>query len=130
MILLYLFIVLSFIGIIPSNKNENKAFTSITYSCKTKEGEYFGDDIENIPDNFIIKKIIPMIFFQMGINAILLFIVKNFNSKVIVMTKEEAIRRIQDHMIIHKSHESRAIYITEALEMAIKALKESEKKEI
>lgn len=45
------------------------------------------------------------------------------------MTKKEAIKRIQDHMIIHKSYESRAIYITEALEMAIKALEESEKRE-
>lgn len=44
------------------------------------------------------------------------------------MTKKEAIKRIQDHMIVHKIYEPKAIYITEALEMAVKALKESEKK--
>lgn len=39
------------------------------------------------------------------------------------MTKEEeAIARIKDHMIVHKMHEPRAVYISEALDMAIKAL--------
>jgi rubrerythrin len=42
------------------------------------------------------------------------------------MTREEAIARIREHMIIHKSKEPRAIYITEALEMAIKALEQTE----
>lgn len=46
------------------------------------------------------------------------------------MTKEEAIKRIQNHMIIHKMYEPEAIYITKALEMAVKVLKESEKKEV
>lgn len=40
------------------------------------------------------------------------------------MTREEAIARIREHMIIHKSKEPRAIYITEALEMGIKALEQ------
>lgn len=38
------------------------------------------------------------------------------------MTNEEAIRRIKDHMRIHKMIEPRAIYIKEALELAINAL--------
>lgn len=38
------------------------------------------------------------------------------------MTREEAIARIKEHMIIHKNKEPRAIYITEALDMAIQAL--------
>ena len=42
------------------------------------------------------------------------------------MTNEEAIARIREHIIIHKNEEPRAIYITEALKMAIKAL-ESQK---
>lgn len=45
------------------------------------------------------------------------------------MTKEEAIARIKDHKIVHKINEPRAIYISEALDMAIKAL-EQEPKEI
>lgn len=40
------------------------------------------------------------------------------------MTKEEAIARIREHKIIHKMHEPRAIYISETLDMAIKALKQ------
>jgi len=40
------------------------------------------------------------------------------------MTREEAIARIKDHIIIHKRKEPRAIYILEALDMAIKALKQ------
>lgn len=40
------------------------------------------------------------------------------------MTKEEAITRIKDHKITHKMHEPRAIYISEALDMAIKALEQ------
>ena len=40
------------------------------------------------------------------------------------MTREEAITRIQEHMIIHKMNEPRAIYISEALDMAIKALEQ------
>ena len=40
------------------------------------------------------------------------------------MTNKEAIRRIREHMIIHKLNEPRAIYINEALEMAVKALEE------
>lgn len=38
------------------------------------------------------------------------------------MNNEEAIKRIREHMIIHAEKEPRAIYITEALQMAIKAL--------
>ena len=38
------------------------------------------------------------------------------------MTREEAIARIKDHMVIHKLNEPRAIRISEALNMAIKAL--------
>ena len=45
------------------------------------------------------------------------------------MTNEEAVARIREHMIIHKNKEPRAIYITEALEMAIKALEQEEARE-
>ena len=38
------------------------------------------------------------------------------------MTEKEAIKRIREHMIIHYEKEPRAIYITEALMMAIQAL--------
>lgn len=41
------------------------------------------------------------------------------------MTINEAILRITDHMVIHKLNESRAIKITEALNMAIEALDKS-----
>ena len=40
------------------------------------------------------------------------------------MTREEAIARIKEHMLIHKMNEPRAIYISEALDMAIKALEQ------
>lgn len=40
------------------------------------------------------------------------------------MTEKEAIRRIKDHMEVHALKENRAIYITQALNMAIKALEE------
>lgn len=40
------------------------------------------------------------------------------------MTKQEAIARIIDHMIVHEMNEPRAIHISEALNMAIKALKQ------
>lgn len=40
------------------------------------------------------------------------------------MTREEAIARIKDHKIIHKMAEPRAIYISEAFDMAIKALEQ------
>ena len=40
------------------------------------------------------------------------------------MTKEEAIARIEEHKIIHKMNEPRAILISEALDMAIKALEQ------
>ena len=40
------------------------------------------------------------------------------------MTREEAIARIKDHKIVHKMDEPRAIYISEALDMAIKALEQ------
>lgn len=42
------------------------------------------------------------------------------------MIKEEAIARIRDHMSVHKIYEERAVKITEALNMAIKALKQPE----
>ena len=38
------------------------------------------------------------------------------------MTKEEAIARIKNHKIAHKMNEPRAIYISEALDMAVEAL--------
>lgn len=38
------------------------------------------------------------------------------------MTREEAIARIKNHKIVHKMNEPRAIYISEALDMAIQAL--------
>lgn len=40
------------------------------------------------------------------------------------MTREEAIARIKDHMVIHKMDEPRAIFISEALDMAIEALEQ------
>lgn len=40
------------------------------------------------------------------------------------MTPEQAISRIKAHMEIHKLKESQAVYTTEALNMAICALKE------
>ena len=43
------------------------------------------------------------------------------------MTREEAIARIKDHKIVHKMNELRAIYISEALEMAIEALDKCDK---
>ena len=46
------------------------------------------------------------------------------------MTKEEAISRIREHMAIHKLNEPRAVKITEALNMAIEALKERQPIEI
>lgn len=38
------------------------------------------------------------------------------------MLREEAIARIKEHKIVHRMDEPRAIYISEALDMAIKAL--------
>ena len=38
------------------------------------------------------------------------------------MTNQEAIKRIEEHIAIHKYRESHAIHIVEALEMAISAL--------
>ena len=38
--------------------------------------------------------------------------------------EDEAIKRIQDHMEIHRLKEQRAIYLTDAFDMAITALKE------
>lgn len=43
-----------------------------------------------------------------------------------MMTREEAIARIKDHMSVHKIYEERAVIITEALNMAISALKQPE----
>ena len=43
------------------------------------------------------------------------------------MTREEAIARIEEHKIIHKMNEPRAILISEALDMAIKALEQEPK---
>lgn len=40
------------------------------------------------------------------------------------MTREEAIARIKNHKIRHKMNEPRAIYISEALDMAIEALEQ------
>lgn len=40
------------------------------------------------------------------------------------MTENEAIKRIQVHMEIHRLKEQRAIYLTDAFDMAITALKE------
>ena len=44
------------------------------------------------------------------------------------MTNEEAIKRIREHQIIHQTKEPRAIFITEALDMAIEALKAEPKR--
>ena len=38
------------------------------------------------------------------------------------MTNQEAIERIKDHIDIHKINEKNAVYISEALDMAISAL--------
>ena len=46
------------------------------------------------------------------------------------MTINEAILRITDHMVIHKLNESRAIKITEALNMSIEALEKSKWKSV
>jgi len=43
------------------------------------------------------------------------------------MTRKEAIKRIKEHMQMHYSEESRAVYITEALLMAIEALEHEER---
>ena len=43
------------------------------------------------------------------------------------MTIEETIGRIQDHKIIHKMNEPRAVHISEALDMAIRSLEAWEK---
>ncbi len=40
------------------------------------------------------------------------------------MTSKEAIARIENHKIVHKMNEPRAIYISEALDMAIKVLEQ------
>ena len=42
------------------------------------------------------------------------------------MTREEAIARIKEHKIVHKMNEPRAIYISEALDMAIQSLERTE----
>ena len=42
------------------------------------------------------------------------------------MTNAEAIERIKDHIEVHKYHETNAIKILEALNMAIKALEAQE----
>lgn len=42
------------------------------------------------------------------------------------MTNKEAIARIKNHVMIHSLQESRAVRISEALNMAIKALEHSE----
>ena len=44
------------------------------------------------------------------------------------MTNQEAIERIERHIIIHGAKEPRAVHITEALNMAIEALKAQEPK--
>ena len=43
------------------------------------------------------------------------------------MTNQEAIRRIKDHMDIHRMYEPKGTKISEALEMAIQALKREDK---
>lgn len=45
------------------------------------------------------------------------------------MTRKEAIARIQEHRLIHKNKEPRAIHISEALDMAIKALEQEPSRE-
>ena len=42
------------------------------------------------------------------------------------MTNKEAIDRILDHMVVHKMAEKHAVKITEALRMAMNALKEKQ----
>ena len=39
-----------------------------------------------------------------------------------MMTETEAIRRLEDHLEVHRRREPRSIYISEALEMAMKSL--------
>ena len=46
------------------------------------------------------------------------------------MTNQEAIDRILDHMVVHKMAEKHAVKITEALRMAMNALKEKQPIEI
>ena len=43
------------------------------------------------------------------------------------MTRKEAIARIKDHKVVHKMNEPRAIYISQALDMAIQALEQESK---
>ena len=43
------------------------------------------------------------------------------------ITRKEVIARIENHKIAHKMNEPRAIYISEALEMAIEALEQGPK---
>ena len=45
----------------------------------------------------------------------------------ILMSNEEAIERIKDHKFVHKLNEPTAIYISKALDMAIKALEQEPK---
>ena len=45
------------------------------------------------------------------------------------MTREEAITRIKIHKSVHKMDEPRAIHISEALDMAIKALEQEHYKD-
>ena len=44
------------------------------------------------------------------------------------MTREEAIARIKDHIDIHRYHERNAVKIFEALDVAIEALEQPERK--
>ena len=43
------------------------------------------------------------------------------------MTIDEAIRRINEHNYIHQQKEPRAVYITEALDMAVETMRKYQK---
>ena len=44
------------------------------------------------------------------------------------MTREEAVARIKDHIAIHRYHERNMVKLSEALDMAIKALEQPEQR--
>ena len=47
-----------------------------------------------------------------------------------IMTKEEAAARLEEHKIIHQKNEPMAVYISEALDMAIKVLEQQPCEEV
>lgn len=55
-------------------------------------------------------------------------ILPDVRKEIASMTKEEAIARIEDHIVVHGYREQHAVKILEALNMAIKALEQPERK--